>query len=56
MARRGVTQMTVARQLGLSQAAVSHRLRGSTPVNVNELTALAQYFDVPAATLLAGAA
>lgn len=52
MARRGVTQETLARKIGLSQAAVSARLRGRTPFDVNELTQISAILGVPAASLL----
>ena len=56
MARQGVTQMVLARKIGISQAAVSARLRGTTPFDINELTAIAAVLGVPLATLLDGVA
>lgn len=52
MARAGVTQATIAAALGLSQAAVSARLLGKTPFDVNELTVIAGVLGVAAADLL----
>ncbi len=54
MARRGVSQHQVADVLGLSQTAVSKRLRGVTPWDVNEMGTLAEAFGVPIAVLLEG--
>lgn len=51
MARNGVSQSALAEYLGLSQAAVSARLRGVTPVDVNELDAIARFFKVPISAL-----
>lgn len=46
MARRGVSQQRVAAVLDLSQTAVSKRLRGVTPWDVNEMGTLADAFGV----------
>lgn len=54
MARRGVSQSRLAESIGLSQAAVSKRLRGETPFDINELTAVAAALDVPLARLTEG--
>ena len=56
MARQGVTQMVLARKIGISQAAVSARLRGTTPFDINELTAIAAVLGVPLDVLLDGVA
>lgn len=56
MARRGVTQAQLAKVLGLSQAAVSARLRGETPFDINELARIAGFLDVPVERLLEGVA
>jgi transcriptional regulator with XRE-family HTH domain len=53
MARRKVSQMALAAQLGLSQAAVSARLNGHTPFDINELSTIARVLDVPLTDLLA---
>lgn len=54
MARRGVNQQRIAQVLGLSQTAVSKRLRGVTPWDVNEMGTLADAFGVPITALLEG--
>ena len=52
MARRGVTQTTLARKIGLSQAAVSARIKGKTPFDINELCLIASVLNVPLTALL----
>lgn len=52
MARRRIGQPQIAQALGLSQASVSRRLMGQTPIDVNELEVIAQVLDVPISTLL----
>lgn len=52
MARRRITQSDVGKSLGLSTAAVSRRLRGVVPFDVNELSTIAALLGVPAGTLL----
>lgn len=54
MARCGVTQTTLARKIGLSQAAVSSRIKGRTPFDINELVKIAAVLDVPLDALLNG--
>lgn len=56
MARKGINQTRVAEALGVSQAAVSARLRGVTPFDVNELVIIARLLDVPMDRLLEGVA
>ena len=56
MARKGLTQATLARHLGLSQAAVSARIKGRTPFDINELVIVATVLDVPLAALTEGVA
>jgi len=53
MARRGVSQTALAGALGMSQAAVSRRLRGAIPLDVKELAAIAEILSVPLSALLA---
>ena len=53
MSRRGVSQSRLAEHLGLSQAAISARLRGITPVDVNELEKIARFFNIPTGALVA---
>lgn len=55
MARRGISQTDLAHRLNLSQAAVSKRLRGVTPLDVNELYSIGTLLDVPVSVLMAGA-
>lgn len=52
MARRGVAQMTLAAAVGVSQSGLSKRLRGHTPLGVDELLRIAAYLDVPAYDLI----
>ncbi len=52
MARRGRTQSDIATALGISQTAISRRLSGSVPWDVNELELVATALDVPLADLL----
>lgn len=53
LARRRLSQSKLAAALGLSQAAVSRRLSGEVPFDVNELAATARYLDVPLGQLVA---
>lgn len=52
MARRDVSQVKIAENLGMSQAAISSRLRGRTPFDINELAAIADYLEMPISGLL----
>lgn len=52
MARRGVSQTRVAERLGISQSAVSARLSGRTPFDVNELVTIADFLGVPVTALI----
>ena len=52
LGRRRITQTALARALGLSQPAVSNRLKGTTPFDVNELATTAQLLDIPLERLL----
>ena len=56
LARRRLGQVQVARVLGLSQAAVSRRLNGSVPLDVNELSLIADMLGMAASDLLPAAA
>jgi transcriptional regulator with XRE-family HTH domain len=51
-ARRRTTQVGLADVIGLSQAAVSRRLRGEIPFTVDELAKVATHFEVPLGSLL----
>lgn len=55
MKRRRVSQATLAAHLGISQAAVSARLRGAVEWRLNELTATAELLDVSLSALIAEA-
>ncbi len=52
MARMGATQHDLTEVLGVSQQAVSNRLNGKTPLDVNELDLLAEFFRKSAETLV----
>lgn len=52
MKRRRLSQSVLAQHLGLSQAAVSARLRGVTSWRVDELQVVADALGVPISTLL----
>ncbi|MGW4097097.1 helix-turn-helix domain-containing protein [Mycobacterium sp. NPDC004974] len=52
MARRGISQTLVGDRLSLSQPAISARLRGQTPFDLNELVAIAEFLEVPVAALI----
>lgn len=56
MARRGVTQASLSIAIGLSQPAISKRLRGETPFDINELARIAVFLNVPLARLTEGVA
>lgn len=51
LARRKVNQTQIAMLLGISQAGVSRRLLGQTPMDVNEIAAIAEFLDIPIGTL-----
>ncbi|TDC26532.1 XRE family transcriptional regulator [Micromonospora sp. 15K316] len=50
MDRQHIRQTTVAVRLGISQQAVSRRIRGVVPFNVAELEQIAVLLGVPPAT------
>lgn len=54
LSRRGKSQTDLAAVLGLTQPAVSKRLRGVTPFDVNELAAVAAALDLDMSVLIAG--
>lgn len=56
MARNRVSQTALAETLGLSQAAVSRRLLGAVPFDVDELAQVAELLNVTAASLIGEAA
>ncbi|MDG4756310.1 helix-turn-helix domain-containing protein [Micromonospora sp. WMMD710] len=52
MDRQCIRQTTVAVRLGISQQAVSRRIRGVVPFNVSELEEIGRLLGVPAAQFL----
>jgi transcriptional regulator with XRE-family HTH domain len=52
MGRRRVSQTALAKQLGISQAAISRRLNSEVPFDLDELFAMADYFGVAPSDLL----
>lgn len=52
MGRYGVTQMKLTEVLGVTQSAISRRLHGTTPFDVNEVGVLANFFGVTMGELL----
>lgn len=52
MARAGVTQAQLGEAVGVTQSAISARLRGATPFDINELHAVAAFLDVAVTDLL----
>lgn len=54
MVRKGVSQEALAHRLQKSQAAVSKRLRGETPLSVDDLATIAQHLGVAMSVLLDG--
>lgn len=56
MARRGVSQTAMASQMGIGQSALSKRLAGTVPLDVNELAAVARFLNVDLSVLIVGAA
>ena len=56
MARKGITQAQIAEALDLSQAAVSSRVRGLTPFDINELATIAALLEIPIERLIEGVA
>ncbi len=53
MAERSTTQKELARELGMTQQALSSRIRGLTSFSVDELVNIARVLDVDAAGLVA---
>ena len=52
MARQRVTQETLARELGLSQTAISRRLTARLPFTVDELAVVARLLRLPLHALI----
>lgn len=55
MARNGITQDVLAARLNLTQPAVSRRLSGSVPFNVDELAVVTRMVGLSLSRLVAGA-
>lgn len=53
LARAGKSQTDLAAVLGVTQAAVSKRIRGVTPFDVNEIALVAQALGVDVSVLIA---
>lgn len=53
MARRGVTQSQVASVLGIGQSAVSGKLIGRSPFDIDEIALIAEWLNVPVFALIA---
>jgi transcriptional regulator with XRE-family HTH domain len=52
LARRRISGKEMASALGLSQFAMSRRLRGETPFSLDELDAVARHLGVPVSSLI----
>jgi transcriptional regulator with XRE-family HTH domain len=52
LARRQISGKQLAAHLGVSQFAVSRRLRGETAFSIDELSATADYLGVPVSAFL----
>jgi transcriptional regulator with XRE-family HTH domain len=52
MTRRRISQATLAGQLGMSQAALSRRLQGEVPFDVDVLSRISELLDVPISVLM----
>lgn len=53
LARRQASGKQLASHLGMSQFAISRRLRGETPFSIDELAAAAEFLGVPMSDLVA---
>ncbi len=54
LARVGLRQIDLARALGMTQQAVSARLRGATPFGLSDLEVLSEMLGISPADLVAG--
>lgn len=52
MARRRLTQTSLAEALGSTQSVISRRLNGTAPWDIDELAAVAEVFNMDPADLL----
>ena len=53
VARRRLSQVSLAEQVGIRQQALSRRLNGTTPFRIDELARIAQALNMPLAELVA---
>lgn len=53
VARRKLSQVKLAEQVGIRQQALSRRLNGTTPFRIDELVRIAAVLDIPLAELVA---
>ena len=54
MGRHRVSQITLAGHIGISQPALSRRLLGEHPFDMDELLSIAAFFNVEVTALLSG--
>lgn len=54
LARRGLSQADLSRAIKVAQPQVSKRLRGVIAFDINELTAIARFLEIPLSDLLVG--
>jgi transcriptional regulator with XRE-family HTH domain len=50
LARRRISGRRLAAQLGMTEPYLSRRLTGAVPFNVNDLSAIADYLELPVAS------
>jgi len=55
LTRRAITQKVLAAEIGMGQPQMSRRLKGHVPFDVDELEAIAAFFDVPITDLFGAA-
>lgn len=53
VARRRLSQVKLAEQVGIRQQALSRRLNGTTPFRIDELARIADALNIPLADLVA---
>lgn len=54
LARRGISQRHLTEALGVTYTGVTRRLSGRTPLDVDEVAAVARYLGVPVSDLFIG--
>lgn len=52
VARRRLSQVKLAEQVGIRQQALSRRLNGTTPFRIDELARIAEVLDMPLSELV----